>query len=195
MKRKQAAGRPAIILASTSPRRAQLMREIGYPFRVSAVNVEEVAPTHLSPAETAMINAHRKAHAAARRYPGKLVLGADTVVSLGRQLLGKPADRAEAERMLARLQGKTHHVITGICLLHSRTHRQRLFAVHTAVTFRRLNRLRIREYLAKINPLDKAGGYAIQEEGARLVKAIQGPFSNVVGLPVERLREELDLWS
>ena len=141
-----------------------------------------------------MSNAYRKAHAAARQHPNALVLGADTVVSLGRFALGKPADMTEARQMLARLQGKTHYVITGVCLIHGRTRRRRLFAVHTAVTFRRLERAHMNRYLAEINPLDKAGGYAIQEKGDRIVKSIQGSFSNVVGLPMERLRKELASW-
>ena len=185
---------PPVVLASASPRRAELLRRMGVAFRVAPAAIVESAPAYLSPAEIAMINAYRKACAAARRHPNRLVLGADTVVSLGRLSLGKPIDMSEARRMLARLQGKTHFVITGICLIHGRTRRQRLFAVHTAVTFRRLNRIGINRYLAAINPLDKAGGYAIQESGDQIVKSIQGSFSNVIGLPVERLRKELAGW-
>ena len=188
--RRPAPGSP-ILLASASPRRAHLLRQMGVSFRLARVPIKEVAPAHLSPAEIAMINAHRKAHAAARRHPNQWVLGADTVVSLGRLIMGKPADRKAAQRMLTKLQGKTHQVITGICLIHWRRQRERLFAVHTAVTFRRLTPARIEEYLSKINPLDKAGGYAIQEEGSRLVTSLRGSFSNVVGLPIERLRKEL----
>jgi len=96
--------------------------------------------------------------------------------------------------MLAKLQGRTHLVVTGVCLLRLRPHRQRLFAVSTSVTFRKLHIGQIRRYLAKIFPFDKAGSYAIQEEGDALVKGIKGSFSNVVGLPVERLGHELAAW-
>lgn len=157
--------------------------------------VPELEPEHLSPAETAQINAYRKARATAKRFPDRLVLGADTVVSLGTDLFGKPRDVGDAERMLAKLQGRTHQVITGVCLIHLRAHRQRLFAVSTAVTFRSLHVGQIRRYLSQISPLDKAGGYAIQEEGDLIVKHIHGSFANVVGLPVERLKEELAAWN
>jgi septum formation protein len=92
------------------------------------------------------------------------------------------------------LQGRTHQVITGVCLIHLRAHRQKLFAVSTAVTFRHLHAGQIRRYLAQIYPFDKAGSYAIQEEGDLIVKNVSGSFTNVVGLPVERLREELRDW-
>ncbi len=186
---------PSIILASASPRRAELLRELGVEFTVLPSAAPEVAPEHLSPAETAQINAYRKARAVAKRFPDRLVLGADTVVGLGTEQFAKPADMADAERMLARLQGRTHQVVTGVCLIQLRRHRQRLFAVSTAVTFRRLHLGQIRRYLAAIHPFDKAGSYAIQEEGDQIVKGISGSFSNVVGLPVERLREELEAWS
>jgi septum formation protein len=185
---------PRLILASASPRRAELLRQMRVPFVVASVPTAEVAPEHLSPAETAQINAYRKARATARQHPDSLVLGADTVVSLGTEVFGKPADAADAERMLARLQGRTHQVITGVCLMRLRPYRQQLFAVSTAVSFRKLHRGQIRRYLAKIFPFDKAGGYAIQEEGDLIVKSLAGSFSNVVGLPVERLREELRAW-
>ena len=185
---------PALLLASTSPRRSELLRQMGVEFTVFRNEVPEVAPEHLSPAETAQINAYRKAHATAKKFPDRIVLGADTVVSLGTEVFGKPIDQADSERMLVKLQGRTHQVITGVCLIHQRAHRQRLFFVATAVTFRKLHLGQIRRYLAKIFPFDKAGGYAIQEEGDQIVKHIHGSFTNVIGLPVERLRKELAAW-
>jgi len=185
---------PELILASASPRRSELLRQMGVSFAVVPSHAPEVEPEHLSPVETAEINAYRKARATAKKHPDSLVLGADTVVSLGTEVFGKPADADDAERMLARLQGRTHLVVTGVCLMRLRPHRQRLFAVSTAVTFRRLHIGQIRRYLAKIFPFDKAGAYAIQEEGDSIVKSIAGSFSNVVGLPVERLRAELKRW-
>ena len=181
-----------VILASASPRRAALLRQLGLEFIVLPGHPEEIQPEHLSPHEIAQINAYRKARTVAKHHPDALVLGADTLVCLGRALFGKPATLAEARQMLAQLQGRTHQVVTGVCLLHLRAHRQRLFAVGTAVTFRQLHAGQIRRYLARVNPLDKAGAYAIQEEGDLIVKQIHGSFTNVVGLPLERLREELD---
>lgn len=167
---------------------------MGAEFTVLRSDVPEVAPEHLTPMETAQINAYRKARATAKKHPDQLVLGADTIVSLGTVVFGKPVDMADAERMLAKLQGRTHQVITGFCLIHLRAHRQRLGAVSTAVTFRRLHLGQIRRYLSRIIPFDKAGGYAIQDEGDLIVKNIKGSFSNVVGLPVERLQHELEAW-
>ena len=185
---------PALILASSSPRRSELLREMGVPFTVVRSQVPEVAPEHLSPVETAEINAYRKARATAKKHPDSVVLGADTVVSLGTTVFGKPTDMADAEQMLAKLQGRTHQVITGVCLIYLRGHRQKLFAVSTAVTFRKLHIGQIRRYLSKIFPFDKAGSYAIQEEGDLIVKGIVGSFTNVVGLPVEALKMELQAW-
>jgi septum formation protein len=97
--------------------------------------------------------------------------------------------------MLTKLQGRTHQVVTGVCLMHLRAHHERIFAVSTDVLFHPLDEKQIRNYLAKIDPLDKAGAYAIQESGELIISEVSGSYSNVVGLPVERLREELDLWS
>jgi septum formation protein len=185
---------PSLVLASVSPRRAALLGEMGVPFTVVRSHVPEIAPEHLSPFEIAQINAYRKAWATAKQQPDRLVLGADTIVTLGSDVFGKPINKEDAERMLVRLQGRTHLVITGVCLIHRRAHRERLFAVSTAVTFRRLHVGQIRRYLARIFPFDKAGSYAIQEEGDAIVKGISGSFTNVVGLPVERLKEELLRW-
>jgi septum formation protein len=182
---------PRIILASASPRRVELLGKLGLKFHVLRPPVEEVSPAHLSPEEICQINAYRKARAAAKKNPDAVVIAADTIVCLGTDIYGKPATVSEAARMLTRLQGRTHLVMTGVCLLHLRTHRQKLFAVSTAVTFRQLHAKQIRGYLAKINPLDKAGAYAIQEEGDEIVRAIAGSYSNVVGLPIERLQQEL----
>jgi septum formation protein len=185
---------PPLILASASPRRTDLLRELGVEFRVVRSPASELEPEHLTPAEMAQINAYRKARFVAKRNPDALVLGADTIVCVGAKRFGKPANRDDAFHMLAQLQGRTHEVITGVCLIHLRSHRQRSFAVSTAVTFRRLHADQIRRYLARINPLDKAGGYAIQEEGDLIVKGIAGSYSNVVGLPLERLRREMQMW-
>jgi septum formation protein len=182
---------PPLILASASPRRAQLLRQLGAVFQIAPTDVREVEGENLSAGETARINAYRKARTAAKKHPDAIVLGVDTVVALGAALFGKPATLKEAEQMLSALQGKTHRVVTGVCLIHLRARRQQIFFEETAVTFAPLTRAQIRSYHAQVNPLDKAGGYGIQENGELLVEAISGSFTNVVGLPLERLVEEL----
>ena len=183
-----------LILASASPRRSELLRELGVAFEVVPSAAEEILPADLRPADICQINAYRKARAVAKHHPDALVLGADTLVCLGRDLFGKPADLNHAFQMLNALQGREHEVITGVCLMHLREHRQRVFSVSTAVRFRPLRTSDIRRYLERINPLDKAGGYAIQEDGDTIIEAISGSYSNVVGLPLERLAEELTAW-
>ena len=186
--------RPPLILASASPRRAELLKLLRVEFRIIPSDATEVAHEHLTPHEICQFNAHRKARAVAKKIPDALVLGADTLVFLDNKILGKPRNLADARRMLARLQGRTHQVVTGVSLIHLRAHRERVFAISTDVLFHPLDEKQIRDYLAKINPLDKAGAYAIQECGEKIISEISGSYSNVVGLPVERLREELAAW-
>ena len=157
-------------------------------------NVEEVAHEHLSPQEVCQLNAHRKAFAIAKKLPDALVLGADTLVFLGNEILGKPKNLAEARSMLSRLQGRTHQVVTGVSLIHLRKHQERIFAASTDVLFHPLDEAQIQEYTKKVETLDKAGAYAIQESGEVLISEISGSYSNVVGLPVEMLRAELESW-
>ena len=182
---------PPVILASASPRRSDLLREMGVEFQVVPSDAEEIHNEQLTAREICQINAYRKARVIAKRYPDMLVIGADTLVYLGVSLFGKPRDLLDAERMLAGLSGKTHQVVTGVCLIHLRAHRQSIFADTTDVTFRALSTEQIRDYLGKIEPLDKAGAYAIQDHGDLIVDHIDGSLSNVIGLPVERLRIEL----
>jgi septum formation protein len=185
---------PPFILASTSPRRAELLRQLRLEFRVVPSDALESWHEHLSPLELCQLNAHHKARAVAKKIPDALVLGADTLVFLDGEILGKPRNLAEARRMLKKLQGRTHQVVTGVSLMHLRAHRESLFAVSTDVLFRSLTDATIADYLAKVDVLDKAGAYAIQQHGEWLVSEISGSFSNVVGLPLERLEAELKLW-
>lgn len=182
------------MLASASPRRRELLAQLGVEFAVIEAAVEEHTGEQLTAREVGLLNAHHKARAVAKQHADCLVIGADTVVCLGARLFGKPGTITEAEAMLAALAGRTHHVVTGVCLLELRHHRERLFAETSAVTFRELDRPAIRRYLARINPLDKAGGYAIQEYGTDLISNLSGSFSNVMGLPLERLGSELAAW-
>lgn len=180
-----------LILASSSPRRARLIRQLPWDFQVVPSSAPEVFADYLSAGELAQINAYRKARAVSKKHPDTTVVGVDTVVALGEKILGKPANLAEAREMLDILQGKTHQVITGVCLIHLRRHRQRVFFEQTAVKFLPLTLDQIRDYHSHVNPLDKAGAYGIQEKGDAIVDSISGSFSNVVGLPLERLKLEL----
>ncbi|HEY1789869.1 MAG TPA: Maf family protein [Verrucomicrobiae bacterium] len=185
---------PPLILASASPRRAELLRQLKLEFEVVPSDAKEVIDENLSPLELCQLNAHRKARTVAKKIPDALVLGADTLVFLDHKIFGKPADKAQARDMLLQLQGRTHQVVTGVSLIHLRTHAEKIFAVSTDVMFRALTPEQIDEYLAKINPLDKAGAYAIQENGELIVSEISGSFSNVVGLPIEKVESELTDW-
>ncbi|MGD1088436.1 MAG: Maf family protein [Verrucomicrobiota bacterium] len=184
-----------LILASASPRRAELLRQLEPEFQVVSSDAAEVFDEYLSPLEICQLNAHRKARAIAKKIPDALVLGADTLVFLDGEIMGKPRDIADARRMLTQLQSRTHRVVTGVSLIHLREHRERLFAVATEVTFRPLSAEHIGDYLSKINPLDKAGAYAVQEHGDLIISAISGSYSNVVGLPLEKVGEELAVWN
>jgi septum formation protein len=182
---------PRIVLASASPRRAELLRQLSMTFEVVPSDAIEAHNEQLTATELAQLNAYRKARAVSKRYRDELVLGLDTVVSLGTRLFGKPRNLEEAGHILTALQGRTHQVVTGVCLVHLRTHRQTIFSEMTHVTFRPLSAEQIRNYHGRVNPLDKAGAYAIQEIGEEIIEGISGSYSNVVGLPVERLLEKL----
>jgi nucleoside triphosphate pyrophosphatase len=186
---------PPLILASASPRRAELLRQLSLDFKVVPADVTEIHHEQLTARELAQVNAYRKARTIAKKFPDVLVLAADTLVYLETTLFGKPATLEEAFRMLEQLQGHTHEVVTGICLLHLRNHRQTVFAESTTVTFHPLDEASIRRYLNTVNPLDKAGAYAIQEQGDLIVEKIDGSYTNVVGLPLERLKAELEAWA
>lgn len=183
-----------LILASASPRREALLRQMGLEFRVAPTAIGEIHHEDFTARELCRINAYRKARVAAQQYPDALVLAADTLVYLGPERFGKPASLAEARQMLTRLQGKTHQVVTALCLLHLRSHRQKIVCDETAVTFKKLDAPAIRQYFARVNPLDKAGAYAIQEHGDMIIERIVGSYSNVVGLPVECLALALAEW-
>jgi septum formation protein len=156
---------------------------------------EEVHDHQLTARELALANACRKARTVAADFPESLVIGADTLVCQGHILFGKPADIAEARWMLGQLQGRAHEVVTGVCLLRLRPFQKKVFSVVTEVQFRPLCARQIDNYLSSVNPLDKAGAYAIQERGEDLVREYSGSYSNVVGLPLERLRAELEAFT
>ena len=184
--------KPTLILASASPRRELLLREMGLSFSVVRPDgVEEIA-SGLAPEALAVHNAQLKARAVAGRHREALVLGADTIVVLDGMVYGKPRGMAEAVRMLGQLAGKAHEVFTGVCLVHRARGLETTFSDRTKVWMKALSPAEIGVYFTKVNPLDKAGAYAAQEHGDTIIERIEGSFSNVMGLPVERLRAALE---
>jgi len=178
--------RPRLILASASPRRHELLRSAGYEFEVASSRVEEVSHRWLTIRELTVWNASRKAIAASSIFPDAVVLAADTLVTIDGEVLGKPADLDDAVQMLRRLSGRSHEVWTGVRINDAALRRTRNFHEMSRVRFRKLDDRAIRNYLAKIDPLDKAGAYAAQGHGTEIIERIEGSFSNVVGLPMEK---------
>ncbi|MFA7256009.1 MAG: Maf family protein [Kiritimatiellales bacterium] len=178
-----------LILASTSPRRAELLKSANLAFEVIRPESDEKLHAGETPVEYAVRTAREKAESI-QIASGTVVLGADTVVSAEGHILGKPEDADDAKAMLRLLSGKLHEVITGVCL-HS-AGKTVCFHVTTAVLFRDLSEKEIAAYVATGNPLDKAGAYAIQNGAAGMVRRIDGSYSNVVGLPLCEVIEELE---
>jgi septum formation protein len=177
---------PRFVLASGSPRRRELLEEAGYEFEVIAPPVEEVSHDWLTIRELTACNAMRKASRVAAMLPGAVVLGADTLVSIDGYVLGKPADLKDALQILRRLSGRSHVVWTGVCICHLGSGKSRSFCAVSRVEFHALTDRAIKSYLAKVNPLDKAGAYGAQGHGKEIIKRIDGSYSNVVGLPMEQ---------
>jgi septum formation protein len=174
-------------LASRSPRRRELLREAGIAYSLVDGEVDESYSPGVSPEDVAEMLALRKARAGARHARGGLVLGADTVVAIGDTLFGKPTDRADAIRMLRLLSGREHRVVTGIALVDVATGLARSARDCTRVWMRELPQVEIEAYVDSGESEGKAGAYAIQETGDRLVVRLEGSWSNVVGLPMELL--------
>jgi len=178
---------PPIILASGSPRRRALLEALGVPFTVQNADVDESLLPGERPEPYARRLALAKAHAVAAEVDGGLVLGADTIVVDGDEVLGKPLDAAEAIRLLRRLRGRRHVVITAIALVDAATGAARVGAEHSGVWLRDITDAEIDAYVATGDPLDKAGAYAVQHAGFRPVARIEGSETNVIGLPLLRL--------
>lgn len=181
---------PRIILASASPRRAELLRAAGIAFDVLPADVDETARAGEAPPAYVERLARAKAAAVHRQHPGRVVLAADTTVVVDGEILGKPADAADARRMLAMLAGRSHEVVTGVALAagpHLESARDT-----TLVEFAPLSRDWIDWYVATAEPMDKAGAYAIQGFASRFVTRIAGSYSNVVGLPVALVHDMLE---
>lgn len=186
---RERAGR-RIVLASTSPRRRELLAGMGYDFALCAPDVDERIDG--APEDQVRALALRKAEAACALCPDSIVIAADTLVALDGRALGKPKDDADAAAMLRALSGRAHDVFTGLCVTDTATGRRALCVEGTRVRFRTLTGREIDDYVASGEPRDKAGAYAIQGGAAPFVAGYDGSYTNVIGLPTERLSEILE---
>jgi septum formation protein len=182
-------GQRPLILASASPRRRDLLRERGVSFEVIPAHSDETVES--TPEATVTSNARRKAAAIAAQRPDALVLGVDTEVWFGGRIFGKPSDMDDALRMLKELNGRTHEVYSGLCLAWDAGAKERTFVDVTHVHFHHRTDDELRKYLARIGPLDKAGAYAAQDDQGEMIARVEGSYTNVIGLPMEVLEQEL----
>ena len=180
-----------IILASASPRRKEILQNTKLKFEIQKSDIEEVILENESPEDMVVRLAYEKAFDVAKRNTDRLVIGADTIVALDNEVLGKPKDQNEAYQMIKRLSNKTHKVITGISLINLKENKIIKDYVVSFVTFKDLSEDSIKDYINTNESLDKAGAYGIQGYGALLVKNIQGDYFNIVGLPISRLSDLL----
>jgi septum formation protein len=182
---------PSLVLASSSPRRAALLSESGFEFEIASPHVTEKFSTTLTLREVTLWNAIRKGMSIAQTRPDAVVLAADTLVALENQIIGKPADLSEAAQILRRLSGRTHQVCSAVAIYQQALGKSAVFHESSRVRFRCLSDTMIQSYLAKVDTLDKAGAYAAQGSGAEIIAKIEGSFTNVVGLPMEKTVAEL----
>lgn len=180
-----------LVLASASPRRAQLLRQVGFAFDVCPSHVDEDFD-HRDPVTVAQLLAERKATAIANSWKNRIVLAADTIVVLDEHILNKPIDHSDARRMLEMLSGRTHQVFTGFCLMRMSDERKCTDIERTDVTFRTLSADEIESYINDGTCFDKAGSYGIQDASAIFVERIDGDFYNVVGLPITKIYTRLN---
>ncbi len=179
-----------IILASASPRRKELLQYIVPEFDIVPADIDETVPGNVPAEESAEFLAVKKASFISEKYPESIVIGCDTVVVIGGEILGKPSDTSAAEKMLKKLSGRTHSVITGVCISYGRLTDS--FSCRTLVRFYPLSEEEIAGYIATGEPMDKAGAYGIQGKGCLLAESVNGDFFNVVGLPVSMLKRRLE---
>jgi len=180
-----------LVLASTSPRRSELLKQVGFDFRVVPSGIEEELVKGEPPKAHVLRLAEKKALKVGSEYPDHWVIAADTIVYIGHSILGKPKDQKEAMKMLRRLSGKEHRVLTGFSVYHMEKGKGDRAAVRTAVKVKRLTPTEMEWYVQTGEPFDKAGGYAIQGIGSFMIESIRGSYTNVVGLPLCELIEML----
>jgi septum formation protein len=177
---------PLLLLASSSPRRRELLAHARIEYETISPRVAERFDANLTLRELTEWNAVRKGLSVARKHPDRIVLAADTLVAIAGAVLGKPRDLREASAILRRLSGQVHEVCSTVFICHLAGAKSNIFHERSHVRFHRLDEARIESYLARVNPLDKAGAYAAQGEGAEIIEEIDGSYTNVVGLPMER---------
>lgn len=183
---------PRLILASASPRRAELLSQIGFKFEIYPSNIPEItSDKNATPEVVTQELALKKARSVAKYHTEGFVIGADTLVSLEDELLGKPKNTIHAQEMLTRLSGTCHDVVTGVAIIDAKLQKEKTWAEITKVYFRELYHSEIISYIDSGEAADKAGAYGIQERGAAFVKRIEGCYFNVVGLPLASLVEHL----
>lgn len=180
-----------IILASTSPRRKELMEKLGVPFVIKSSEYEEDMKIKLPPKKLAKFLSLGKAKAVAKNNPNSIIIGADTFVVLGQNLLGKPRNQSGAKAMLKKISGKTLSIITGLAILDSDTGKVISQSVETKIFIKKLSKSEIDNYIKTKEPLDKAGAFAIQGVGSLIVKKISGDYLGAIGLPLRALAEGL----
>ncbi len=180
-----------IILASSSPRRKALLKQIGLEFKIDASNIEEKLNPRLKPRGNAEQLSLAKAQAVSERYDDALIIAADTFIVLGDEIIGKPKDGKEAKRTLNKISGRSFSVITGFTILDKAKRKTVTKSVETKIFFKNLSKKEIADYIASEEPLDAAGGFKLQERGAVFIEKIEGDYYNVVGLPLNVLYEEL----
>jgi septum formation protein len=180
---------PKIVLASASPRRAEILKTLNWPFEIMPPDIDETRQPNEDAVTYVQRLARAKAEAVAERVASSLIVAADTTVVIGEQILEKPGDQNDARRMLRQLSGQWHQVITGVALIDSGTSASRVAHEVTKVKFAAMSQDEIDWYVSSGEPMDKAGAYAIQGLGARFIEGIRGDFFNVMGLPLRLLYE------
>tara|TARA_B100000212_G_scaffold268995_1_gene208377 strand:- start:79 stop:663 length:585 start_codon:yes stop_codon:yes gene_type:complete len=180
-----------IILASQSPRRAEILRMIGVNFKVDSSNINEEMNQKIEQNEIAIILSKAKAEKISQKYPNNIIIGADTIVVYNEKILGKPKDKNESKKMLKALSGNCHKVITGVTIMNKKLGVLKTFSETTKVFVKKIPRNQIEFYVNNYNTLDKAGSYGIQEWFSVWIKKINGCYYNVMGLPVSKLHKHL----
>lgn len=184
-----------IILASGSPRRKELLDQMGIAYEVIVSDIDEDAVGDMSPPELVQVLANMKAKAVVNDLPDSqkdaIVIGADTIVVLDHQILGKPNDALDAEKMLSLLSGKMHIVYTGVSVVNSTDHKEETFVQSSKIYMKHMSKEEIKDYVLTKEPLDKAGSYGIQGKGGVFVEKIEGDYFSVMGLPIAKLYESL----
>ncbi len=180
-----------IVLASSSPRRKQLLKQLGLEFEIVPSEIEEKLNPRLKPRHQVEELALKKAESVAGQFEDAIIIGADTLVALNEEVIGKPKDKNEAKRMLKKLRGRQHSIFTGFVLIDTLNKRTIIKSIETKVWFRKLSPSEIANYIERENVLDKAGAYAIQNLGSLFVEKIEGDYFGAIGLPLFTLAKEL----